>query len=105
MRPYLGTDNLGRNCSCFMGTSKSKHALTEEFAGTGVGTMDVDGLYQNLKDSGKKCQSLLKKYLTPSLFQKLKEKSTDYGGTLAHCIRSGIVLYGFVLLGPSGKTF
>ena len=51
--------------------------------------MDADSLFQKLKNSGSKCNSLLKKYLTQPVFDKLKNKTTDYGGTLAHCIRSG----------------
>jgi len=34
-------------------------------------------------------QSLLKKHLTPALYEKLKDKKTKLGGTLAHCINSG----------------
>lgn len=36
-------------------------------------------------DSG----SLMKKHLTPSVYNRLKDKVTNYGGTLADCIRSG----------------
>ena len=34
-------------------------------------------------------QSLLKKCLTPDVYNKLKNKKTKLGGTLAHCINSG----------------
>ena len=51
--------------------------------------MDVDSLFDKLKNAGPNCKSLLKKYLTQPVFDKLKKKTTDYGGTLAHCIRSG----------------
>ncbi|XP_046582727.1 arginine kinase-like [Haliotis rubra] len=39
--------------------------------------------------SSEECKSLLKKHLTPERFEKLKERETKYGGTLADCIRSG----------------
>jgi hypothetical protein len=44
-------------------------------------------LYNRLakSDSG----SLLKKHLTPSVYDKLKNKVTSFGGTLSDCIRSG----------------
>jgi len=35
------------------------------------------------------CKSLLKKHLTPQVYEKLKNKRTKLGGTLADCIRSG----------------
>lgn len=50
---------------------------------------DADSLYSKLKNSGPECKSLLKKYLTQPVFDKLKKKTTDYGGTIASCIRSG----------------
>ena len=57
--------------------------------------MDADGLYDKLKNAGPTCKSLVKKYLTQPLFDKLKKKTTDYGGTLAHCIRSGRLFHFF----------
>jgi len=33
--------------------------------------------------------SLLKKHLTPTVYNKIKDKVTSFGGTLADCIRSG----------------
>lgn len=35
------------------------------------------------------CHSLLRKHLTQAVFDKVKEKKTSLGGTLADCIRSG----------------
>ncbi|KAK3098709.1 hypothetical protein FSP39_022290 [Pinctada imbricata] len=35
------------------------------------------------------CSSLLKKYLTPECYDKLKDRKTSLGGTLADCIQSG----------------
>lgn len=35
------------------------------------------------------CHSLLRKHLSQAIFDKLKEKKTSLGGTLADCIRSG----------------
>ncbi|XP_064652496.1 taurocyamine kinase-like isoform X2 [Lineus longissimus] len=38
-----------------------------------------------------KCNSLVKKYLTPEVYNKIKDKKTELGGTLAHCINTGAV--------------
>ena len=38
----------------------------------------------------KECSSLLCKYLTPEVFETLKEKKTGYGFTLEQAIRSGV---------------
>lgn len=40
-------------------------------------------------------KSLLKKHLTPELYEQLKDKKTSLGGTLGDCIRSGkeIIFY------------
>lgn len=38
----------------------------------------------------KDCKSLMHKYLTPDIFNKLKDKKTSLGGTLAQCINSGV---------------
>jgi len=46
-----------------------------------------DELYARLRNSNS--GSLLKKHLTPSVYEKLKDKVTTYGGSLADCIRSG----------------
>lgn len=48
---------------------------------------NVDELYKKL-NSGES-HSLLKKYLTQPVFDKLKGLKTKLGGTLADCIRSG----------------
>ena len=34
-------------------------------------------------------KSLLKKHLTPTVYNKYKKVATNFGGTLAECIRSG----------------
>lgn len=34
-------------------------------------------------------KSLLKKHLTPELYEQLKDKKTGLGGTIGDCIRSG----------------
>lgn len=44
--------------------------------------------YAKLANSNSK--SLLKKYLTKHLFDKLKNKKTSFGSTLLDCIQSGI---------------
>lgn len=48
----------------------------------------VDELWKSL--SGQKdSKSLVKKHLTKELYEKLKDKPTSLGGTLAQCISSG----------------
>lgn len=37
----------------------------------------------------KRCKSLMKKYLTKDVVDKLKDKTTSHGASLADCIRSG----------------
>lgn len=39
-------------------------------------------------------QSLMKKFLTPEVYAKLKDKKTSLNGTLAHCINSGCLHLG-----------
>ena len=46
-------------------------------------------LYDTISKSN--ATSLMKKYLTPEVYEKYKDKKTSLGGTLAHCINSGIV--------------
>jgi len=46
-----------------------------------------EDMYKKLSSSDSK--SLLKKYLTADVFGKLKQKKTNLGGTLRHCINSG----------------
>ena len=46
------------------------------------------GLYDKLHQA-KNSTSLLKKHLSPSIFDRLKGLRTKFGGTLADCIRSG----------------
>lgn len=49
---------------------------------------EAEGLFKKLSEaSDSKC--LLKKHLTKSALDKLKDKKTERGGTLADCIRSG----------------
>ena len=52
-----------------------------------------DELYLALRNSGPQCNSLLKKYLTPALYQKYKNVTTNYGGSLRDCLRSGEIFY------------
>jgi len=47
----------------------------------------IDELWEKLSKSDS--TSLLKQYLTPDVYAKLKDKKTSLGGTLAHCINSG----------------
>jgi len=51
----------------------------------------VEYLYHKIVNSGPECKSLLKKYLTPAVFNKNKNVKTKFGGTLADCIRSGML--------------
>lgn len=54
-------------------------------------TSGMEELWKSLSNG--ESGSLLKKYLTPSVYNRLKSKITNYGGTLADCIRSGKTLY------------
>lgn len=49
---------------------------------------DVSKLFEKL-EAAKDCKSLLKACLTKDKYEKLKDKKTKFGGTLADCIRSG----------------
>ena len=40
-------------------------------------------------NKNKSCKSLMKKHLTKDVVEKLKDKTTSHGATLADCIRSG----------------
>ena len=51
---------------------------------------DLEGLWKKLQ-TATNCKSLLKKHLTPDVYDQLKGLKTKYGGTLADCIRSGKV--------------
>ncbi|XP_074656973.1 uncharacterized protein LOC141910149 [Tubulanus polymorphus] len=65
--------------------------LEEKESNTNVGMKcidTIDGMYSILEKSDSK--SLLKKYLTPDKFKKLRSLKTKLGGTLAHCINSGV---------------
>uniref|UniRef100_A0A8W8JKH7 Phosphagen kinase N-terminal domain-containing protein n=1 Tax=Magallana gigas TaxID=29159 RepID=A0A8W8JKH7_MAGGI len=48
---------------------------------------DLASLWKRLRENASK--SLLKKHLTPDRYEKLKNRKTKLGGTLADCIRSG----------------
>ena len=48
----------------------------------------LEAAYEKLQNSDSK--SLLKKYLTGDVFDKLKTKQTSYGSTLLDCIQSGM---------------
>ncbi|XP_064601409.1 arginine kinase [Liolophura sinensis] len=49
---------------------------------------DLAELWEKVS-SNKDSKSLLKKHLTKEVYEKLKDKKTKFGGTLADCIRSG----------------
>ena len=49
----------------------------------------IERTYKELR--GKKSGSLLKKYLTPQVFDKIKHRVTSNGGTLLDVIKSGVV--------------
>lgn len=58
------------------------------------GKSNTQGKMSELADlwgklSGGESKSLLKKHLTKEVYEKLKDKKTKLGGTLADCIRSG----------------
>ena len=48
----------------------------------------LESLYEKLRST--KSKSLLKKYLTPEVFDRLKEKMTENGSTLLDVIQSGV---------------
>lgn len=52
----------------------------------------LDQLWTKISKSDS--QSLMKKFLTPDVYNKLKDKKTSLGGTLAHCINSGCLHLG-----------
>eukprot|EP01084_Bolivina_argentea_P001162 2124_1 len=47
----------------------------------------VDALFNKLENA--QCKSMLKKYLTKEIFEKLKDKKTKQGCDLKSCIKSG----------------
>lgn len=49
---------------------------------------DLEELWKSLQEAVNS-KSLLKKHLTPARYERLKNKKTKFGGTLADCIRSG----------------
>ncbi|XP_050390412.1 taurocyamine kinase [Patella vulgata] len=49
---------------------------------------ELETMFKRLSEA-EDCKSLLKKHLSKEIFEKLKEKKTTLGGTLADCIRSG----------------
>ncbi|XP_044731483.1 arginine kinase-like [Chrysoperla carnea] len=51
--------------------------------------MNLEMEFEKLQTSNSK--SLLKKYLTPEIFHKLKDQKTQMGSTLMDCIQSGLV--------------
>ncbi|XP_064598124.1 arginine kinase-like [Liolophura sinensis] len=50
---------------------------------------DLPQLWKKLRAT-KESKSLMSKYLTPEIYEKLKDKKTKLGGTLTDCIRSGV---------------
>ena len=50
--------------------------------------MSLEELWNKLKNATD-CKSLLKKHLTPEVYEQLKDKKTKFGGTLIHCVQSG----------------
>ncbi|ESO89232.1 hypothetical protein LOTGIDRAFT_183253 [Lottia gigantea] len=50
--------------------------------------LSVEELWKRLQDANKS-KSLLKKHLTPNIYNELKNVKSKFGGTLADCIRSG----------------
>jgi hypothetical protein len=52
--------------------------------------MTQDEMFKTLQSATPdQCHSLVQKYLTPEVYNKLKDKKTALGGTLAHCINTG----------------
>ncbi|CAG5123632.1 unnamed protein product [Candidula unifasciata] len=53
-----------------------------------VHVTEAEELFKTLT-SATECHSLLRKHLTQAIFDKIKDRKTSLGGTLADCIRSG----------------
>lgn len=49
----------------------------------------IDALYFTLQQAAG-CKSMLKKYLTPSILQRLRTKTSSHGSSIYDCIRSGL---------------
>ena len=49
---------------------------------------DMEELWKSLQEAVNS-KSLLRKHLTPARYERLKNKKTKFGGTLADCMRSG----------------
>ena len=69
---------------------------TEEPPAPEPHVVEAEELFKKLS-SAENCQSLLHKHLTQAVFDKIKEKKTGLGGTLADCIRSGESIHFFKL--------
>ncbi|KAK3786729.1 hypothetical protein RRG08_000937 [Elysia crispata] len=65
-----------------------KTEKTEEPPAPEPHVVEAEELFKQLS-SAENCQSLLHKHLTQAVLDKLKEKKTSLGGTLANCIKSG----------------
>ena len=52
--------------------------------------IDYDSFMTQLHEA-EDCHSLAKKYVTPEVAEKFKGSKTKLGGTLAHCIKPGML--------------
>jgi len=71
---------------------KGSHSLGNTPANTMVDTATMEKLdagFKKLQDATD-CKSLLKKYLTKDVYDKLKDKKTSFGSTLLDVIQSGV---------------
>ncbi|XP_060521483.1 arginine kinase-like [Cylas formicarius] len=75
-----------------MSLSKSKCTRCEESCGKGKASVDVirklEAAFDKLASSNS--TSLLKRYLTRTIFDDLKTRKTSFGSTLLDCIQSGL---------------
>lgn len=85
-----------KTCGKALATSSGCHNC-EQKCGAHSTSIDSSAMknmevkYQKLMDSNSK--SLLKKYLTRPMFDKLKVKKTGFGSTLMDCIQSGNITF------------
>lgn len=71
------------------GSRGENHNGSEETERKALEVFSLEELWHRLCHPPTECRSLLKKHLTPDLFNQLKEEVTVFGGRLEDCIRSG----------------
>lgn len=82
---------MGNSCSSDKSQSQTRVEKKEEETGTMANTDRQTTFPDELNSDKVNPKSLLKKYLTPELFEQLKDQKTSKGSTLWDCIRSGVI--------------